>query len=108
MNNINTGRPSRKGFRNKSKLERIGEIVASIAGLSNEDIVDIYEQHELARDRRVQKSSDPVRRETLDKKLTGWTSWMRAGGMDPKDPGVQEFCRKLVDASDKPHQTFGP
>lgn len=106
MSKIN--RPSRKGFRNKSKLERIGEIVASIAGLSNEDIVGMYEQHELARGKRVKNATDPVRRETLDKKLTGWTSWMRAGGMDPNDPKVREFCQKLVNASDRPHQTFGP
>ena len=66
-------RPSRKGYRNKSELERIGEIVASIAGLSNEEIVSIYEQHELARQKRINRSTDPVRRETLNKKLTGWS-----------------------------------
>ena len=100
-------RPTRKGYRNKSELERIGEIVASIAGLSNEDIVDIYEQHESARQKRIQKSTDPVRRETLNKKLTGWNSWMRAGGMNPHDPNVREFCRQLMLASNRPHPTFG-
>jgi hypothetical protein len=99
--------PNRKGFRNKSELERIGEIVASVAGLGNSDIVALYEQHETMRNKRVAKDTDPVRSETLNKNAEGsWQNWMKAGGMDPNDPSVQRFCELMVQASTKPHRAF--
>tara|TARA_B100000424_G_C22551200_1_gene313052 strand:+ start:170 stop:505 length:336 start_codon:yes stop_codon:yes gene_type:complete len=99
--------PNRKGFRNKSELERIGEIVASVAGFGNSDIVAMYEQHEDTRMKRVGKDTDPVRRETLNKNASGsWKNWMKAGGMDPSDPSVQDFCKKVMMACDKPHRAF--
>ncbi len=99
--------PNRKGFRNKSELERIGEIVVSVAGLGNSDIVNMYEQHEDMRSKRINKGTDPVRRETLNKNGRGsWENWMKAGGMDPADPSIQDFCQKIVAASAKPHRAF--
>ena len=99
--------PNRKGFRNKSELERIGEIVVSVAGLGNSDIVNMYEQHEDMRSKRIDKGTDPVRRETLNKNAEGsWKNWMKAGGMDPADTGIQDFCQKMVAASEKPHRAF--
>jgi len=99
--------PNRKGFRNKSELERIGEIVVSVAGFGNSDIVEMYEQHESMRNKRASKGTDPVRSETLNKNAEGsWKNWMKAGGMDPTDPSIQEFCQKMVTASSKPHKAF--
>lgn len=99
--------PSRKGFRNKSELERIGEIVVSVAGLGNSDIVEMYQQHEDLRSKRVQKNTDPVRTETLNKNAEGsWKNWMKAGGMNPSDPSVIAFCELMVKASSKPHKAF--
>ena len=98
--------PSRKGFRNKSELERIGEIVASVAGLDNSQIVAMYEQHETTRAKRINKGTDPVRSETANKTVAGWPAWMKAGGMDPEDPSIQEFCQRMVVAIEKPHTTF--
>jgi len=102
----NKKRPSRKGYRNKSELERIGEIVASIAGMDNSEIVELYEEHESMRNRRIDKNDDPIRSETRNKKLTGWSSWMKAGGMDPDNEHVKNFCQRLIKASNKPHATF--
>jgi hypothetical protein len=99
-------RPSRKGFRNKSELERIGEIVAVVAGLDNSQIVTMYEQHESIRTKRIDKGADPVRSETANKTGAGWPAWMKAGGMDPEDPSIQEFCQRVVVAIEKPHTTF--
>jgi len=99
--------PNRKGFRNKSELERIGEIVASVAGLGNSDIVEMYQQHEELRSKRISKNTDPVRSETLNKNAEGsWQNWMKAGGMDPQDPSVQTFCQLMIQASNKPHKAF--
>ena len=99
--------PTRKGFRNKSELERIGAVVASVAGLGNSDIVELYKQHEDLRTKRVEKETDPVRSETLNRSASGsWPNWLKAGGMDPTDPAIQEFCKKLINASGKPHRAF--
>ena len=99
--------PNRKGFRNKSELERIGEIVASVAGLGNADIVAMYEQHETMRSKRVAKDTSPVRTETMNKNAQGsWQNWMKAGGMNPNDPSVKTFCELMIQASSKPHKAF--
>jgi hypothetical protein len=99
--------PNRKGFRNKSELERIGEIVVSVAGFGNSDIVAMYEQHENTRNKRIAKNTDPVRTETMNKNAKGsWQNWMKAGGMDPTDPAVRTFCELMVKASNKPHKAF--
>ena len=72
--------PNRKGFRNKSELERIGAIVASVAGYSNSDIVEMYNQHEQLRNKRVAKNTDPVRSETLNRSAKRtWPNWLKAG-----------------------------
>ena len=99
--------PNRKGFRNKSELERIGAIVASVAGYSNSDIVEMYQQHEDLRSKRVAKNTDPVRSETLNRSAKRtWPNWLKAGGMDPSDPSIQDFCKKIIIASGKPHKAF--
>ena len=99
--------PNRKGFRNKSELERIGAIVASVAGLGNSDIVEMYHQHEDLRNKRVAKDTDPVRVETLNRSASGsWPNWLKAGGMDPSDPSIKTFCELMMKASKKPHKAF--
>lgn len=99
--------PNRKGFRNKSELERIGAIVTSVAGLGNSDIVEMYQQHEEIRSKRVAKGTDPVRSETINRSANGsWPNWLKAGGMDPNDPSVRTFCELMVQASKKPHKAF--
>ena len=97
MHGIGKGR--KLGARNKSRVERLVDMVVSAAGHDSSVVVDLLEEHWNMSHSRLEKGQDPIRNEFADGNKV-LDRYLRKSGMG--HPIVRDALKQAMDVIRKP------